>query len=323
MRIKFIQNMLDLLRNKKRKNAKQMNNGFLASSNIYEKLKEDIKKIPFYNLKNIPSSQVEWLNNLNKLKKLMLTKNPNNFLQWGVIQYTMFITDEHGNYIPTELDYLKNRADWSDRYIHAIRENIVGNPEPCKGYPASSCNLIHHAYSVAQFEEKTQIKINEINTVFEFGGGYGSMSRLFYNLGFNGKYIIYDLPAFSILQKYYLKTLGFEVLSIEEFDKSNKGILCISDINELKSILIKLDNSQNNLFLGTWSISETPLSVRESIVPLLNNLNLFLIAYQNNFNEMDNIEYFNNFMVSRSDINWQTWHMEYLPGSNYLIGKNH
>ena len=146
------------------------------------------------------------------------------------------------------------------------------------------------------------------------------MGRLFYNLDFNGRYIIFDLPEFSLLQKFYLKTIGFKVLSIDEFKNGKKGILCISDIKELEDILVNLDNSRKNLFLATWSLSEVPDYIRQSIVPLLNNFNLFLIAYQDKFNEMNNIEYFQNFTTNRVDISWVNYPIEHIPGSNYLIG---
>lgn len=122
-------------------------------------------------------------------------------------------------YIFTELNFVKRSPEWITCRHRAIRESSVGHPIPYPFYPASSGNLIRHAYHVASFEEKTQCKTKDIDFVFEFGGdgGYGSMCRLFYNAGFHGKYVIFDLPPFSALQVYFLKTLGLPVQSEFEF----------------------------------------------------------------------------------------------------------
>ena len=108
--------------------------------------------------------------------------------------------------------------------------------------------MIHHAYHLAQFEEKTRTQVHEIDFVLEFGGGYGSMCRLFYNLGFRGRYVIFDLPSFSALQIYYLKTLDLPVQPINEL-KSRTGIVCVSDNTVLKSILQILNVKINYLLL--------------------------------------------------------------------------
>ena len=64
---------------------------------------------------------------------------------------------------------------------------------------------------LALFEETTGSKIDTLELIFEFGGGYGSMCRLAHNLGFNQAYIIFDLQPFSALQNYYLSSLDLPV----------------------------------------------------------------------------------------------------------------
>ena len=76
--------------------------------------------------------------------------------------------------------------------------------------------------------------------------------------------------------------------------------------------------------MATWSISECSIPLREKILRLLNEFNLFLIGYKNNFGNIDNIQYFKEFQNNRSDISWfnrKISHMA-LAQHYYLFGKN-
>jgi hypothetical protein len=192
------------------------------------------------------------------------------------------------------MKYLKQHHEWNTRWRSAINEISVGNPIPYIFYPASSGNLIHHAYHVAQFEEKTKYKIQDMEFVFEFGGGYGSMCRLFHNLGFRGKYVIFDLPSFSALQTYYLKTGGFPVQTVAE--------------------------AANKMFVATWSISESPAKIREAVLSLVPGFQSFLIAYQDRFGEVDNVKYFEDWRKTVKNVAWNNWRINHISGSSYLVG---
>jgi hypothetical protein len=262
-------------------------------------------------------SESAWLSNMDRLRKLVLNQNPREFLRWDIVSSTMFIT--YASYISRELKYLRSQSDWNTRWRSAIKESLVGYPIAYIFYPASSGNLIHHAYHVAQFEEKTRAQVHEIDFVLEYGGGYGSMCRLFYNLGFRGKYVIFDLPSFSALQIYYLKTLGLPVQPITGL-KSRTGIVCVSDNSILESILVDCAN-ENKLFIATWSMSETPSSVRDTILSLVSDFQSFLIAYQDRFGEVNNLGYFDRWKETVKNVFWHNWQIEHIPGNYYLIGK--
>jgi hypothetical protein len=173
---------------------------------------------------------------------------------------------------------------------------------------------------LAQFEEKARIMVHNIDHVFEFGGGYGSMCRLFFNLGFRGRYVIFDLPPFSALQVYFLKTLGLPVKSASEFSTANTAIACLSDIEDLVRTLRDQIDQKKAMFLATWSLSECTISVRTSILPLVSDFQTFLIAYQDTFGETNNLEFFDNWTQGIAHVDWHKWRIEHLPGNNYLVG---
>ncbi|NOY66522.1 MAG: hypothetical protein GXP13_03820 [Gammaproteobacteria bacterium] len=262
-------------------------------------------------------SEINWFNNMSRLRELVLTGDPRDFLRWDVIKKTMFVA--HSSFIPTELSYLKKRPDWSSRWQHVINESSPGHPLPYAYYPKSSGNLIHQAYHLAVFEEQSGQNFNDVDLVVEFGGGYGSMCRLFNNLGYAGKYIIFDLKPFSLLQTFYLKSLGIPILTLDNFKSSKTGVLLLSEIFHLKEVLNDFDDKKKAMFLATWSISETPLSVRETFLPLIAGFGSYLIAYQDSFGEVDNIDYFNSWKKENPDVSWRYCRIKQLPGSSYLM----
>ena len=268
---------------------------------------------------NVLQSEAMWLSNMNQLREFVLSRDPREFLQWDVVSRTMFLS--FAWFTSKELKYLKHRPDWNTRWRSAIKESLVGHPSPYIFYPSSSANLIHHAYHVAQFEEKTKIQVQNMDYVFEFGGGYGSMCRLFYKLGFRGKYVIFDLPAFSLLQRYYLRTLGFPVRSAAELVQTKTGIACVSDIQHLVPLLTNHLKPKHSMFIATWSLSESPINIRESILPLTSEFESFLIAYQDRFGEVNNTDYFDNWKETTKNVVWHSWGIEHIPGSSYLVGR--
>jgi len=292
-------------------------------SAIENELINDLRK-KFHEISEDPLEKLEpaalsWANNMNRLRDLVLNNDPRKFLDWDVIRKTMNIGNS--GYVQKEYKYLKAINNFYSRWHPAIQESTIGLPKCYNHLGKSSGNLIHHAYHLAKFEEETKLSITDTDFIFEFGGGYGSMCRLFHNLRYKKRYLIFDLAPFSALQEYYLKLLGLDILVIDNFMKAESGILCISKIEDLRLILKESDiNQSNSLFLSTWSISETPVNLRESIFPLVKDFSSFLIAYQDNFCDVDNIVYFDNFKKQHKNISWNNWEIPHLSGNNYLIG---
>lgn len=281
-------------------------------------LRADFCELPVFETTNTLPSERAWQENMNCLRSHVLNHDPREFLRWDVIANTMFI--DYARYISTELKHLKRLPDWIQRWHVAIKETSVGNPTPWIFYRGSSGNLIHHAYHLAKYEEIAKVEVHNMDYVFEFGGGYGSMCRLFYNLGFHGRYVIFDLPPFSALQRYYLKTIGYPVKSVEVFEQSKSGIVCISDILQLQTLLSNRGDDAISMAIATWSLSETPIGIRSAVLPLLSDFQSYLIGYQDSFGEVNNVEYFNNWRRSTMNIMWKNWSIKHIPGNNYLVG---
>ena len=49
--------------------------------------------------------------------------------------------------------------------------------------------------------------------------------------------------------------------------------------------------------------------------------NAFLIAYQHQFKEVDNIAFFDNWKATQEGITWYEWEIEHIKRSWYLVGQ--
>lgn len=267
-------------------------------------------------IKQDDSAADDWIRNMHRLQELIIdSRNLNKFLCWDVICKTMF-TGSRRKILP-EYEYLKGLDNWKAKWRPAVREDRLGRPKRFRHYPLSSPNRLHMAYSLALYEDKIGKCVARSGRVLEFGGGYGCMARVIHNLGFCGQYIIFDLEPFSLLQCFYLKSLGLNILSLADAMDGHAGVFCTSNIDEIGKLL-KYEVSGDSLFLATWSYSEAPLEVRRLLLPLLSGFSMFLIGYQEKFHEIDNVRFFNEWKTLY-DVQWNDVAIPHLHGSRYLF----
>jgi hypothetical protein len=232
------------------------------------------------------------------LRQNVANNDPAEFLTWPGIVGTMFV----GNapYIDREAEELP----MSPRYFNCVEEPNIGNPiiysRDC--FNATSGNLIHQAYHISQWEKMnddflTDHFLPELETIVEIGGGYGAMALICHRLGFRGRYIIYDLPEFSLLQQYYLSNVGVD--GVEFRTQIDKQI-------------------EADLIIGLYSLSEMPLNAREAIIDLC-PAKSYLIAYGASWGGWDNMTWAMELM-KRKGYTWRNWNIPHLPNCWYLVG---
>ncbi len=153
------------------------------------------------------------------------------------------------------------------------------------------------------------------------------MCRLVHNLNFKGRYVIFDLPPFSALQRFFLNMNGIPAVTADVFlEKASDRVICVSELEQLESILSMYSNTGDALFIANWSLSEAPVSLRHSILSLIKPFKAFLSAYQGLFGDIDNVGYFEEWVETMKDIRWHTWKIKHLPNKRYrdnyyLMGK--
>ncbi len=239
---------------------------------IIDKLKK--KKSNKNNLKN--THQIFNRKMINFLNKKKLKR----FLKEGFIQQMFFVHNRF--YILNELLDLRKDPNWKF-YKYLCLEDNIGDPVRYYLYPSSSGNRINHVYHLNILSKETKIKLDKIKYVFEFGGGYGCMARIFSKINSKIKYKIFDMQSVSFLQYYYLKQIGLNVGF-----KNLNNICLINNLNKIKNVKFK----KGSLFIANWSLSESPIKFRKKFLNLIKKHEIILICFQEYFENINNLKYF-------------------------------
>jgi hypothetical protein len=207
-----------------------------------------------------------------------------------------------------QLIYLRTVPRWELYATTALMENNLGNPHRLRAMAYTSGNLVNQTYHLHQWERMTRRSVKDLTTIVEFGGGYGAMSAICRRMGFEGKYYIYDLPEFCLLQEYYLSNLGYEVETI-----------VVDEDTDFRKVT-KRKFSSPDLLIACHSLSEVPIDVRDNFVDGLAPVSC-LFAYQGRFDDVDNMWWFQNLTEM-----WKGYHHASFIGEadvkkrvNYLI----
>lgn len=254
-----------------------------------------------------------WNQRRREVRRYLISRDPSAMLTWTPIVRTM--TFGFLPWLRTEFNALYRAAVWNTRWRAALQENRAGLPMPSHIYLPSSGTLIHHAYHLNRFTSVTGHAITDFQEIVEFGGGYGSMARLIARLGFRGHYHIHDLPEFSALQQFYLRSVRAEVGEGEMADALSR-ISCSFHMQDATSSAAVRDRS---LFIATWSLGETPIGLREEWLVNLARFRFFLIGFRARFEDIDNIGWFDTFAGTRPDIEWRLEPIRHRGAEQYYL----
>ena len=238
-----------------------------------------------------------WEHRQAELRYMVKNENPVAFLTWPMIHEALFVGD--APWVINELEVLQ--TDWS-RWEKGIKEVPFGEPVGMEACEETSGNMAHQGYILKQWEDASGRQIEDLKSIFEFGGGYGAMARLCWQLSFRGAYVIQDLPEFSLLQEYYL---------------SNTGITNVVMCNNFKLI----EGLAPNLFIAACSLSEVPFEVRDEVLNGIHAKN-YVILYQGNYMGRDNHEYFYEFAKTKPKVSWLNYQVPHWEAHWYLVGSS-
>jgi hypothetical protein len=235
----------------------------------------------------------------------ILANDPAEFWKCPAVYHTMLTL-----HWPFQMDYELSQLDLNrtppgtpkGRWQYALQVPHFG-PDDYSTGTRYSMNLIHQAYHLTQWERVTGRRIEQLDTIVEFGGGYGAMALLCRRMGFEGKYVIYDLPEFSLLQEYYLSQFG--MLDKTEWNPKKKP----KDVD---------------LFMALYSLSEVEPGERMRYLPSVVDSYLFL--YSGQWEKWNNVEWFQKELPSKwrqnDKVEWQHTEIAHLPDRNnwYSLG---
>lgn len=207
----------------------------------------------------------EEMNNI--VRSEILDVNNNNFLDHYVIRNCMYTSSgEVGRYL-YQLELIDNQFGAAFANWILSDEPSFGNPELFEYRPGLVCsgNSIQMLYHIAFWQSRTGLKISDIHSILEWGGGYGSLARIIKKINKNISYKIIDTEVFSSLQRWYLDACNpsnnIETFTIDQID---------------------LDTINYEMFISTWALSESSpdaidfVAKKKSVI----NCDHFLLAFQ-------------------------------------------
>jgi len=240
----------------------------------------------FESLPSLSDDGAMWTTMQSALRKHVLSEEIDKFLNWSTIISAMFVGD--APYIRSEWSALE-MDNWS-RWSTAIAEDESGNPKRLSFANWTSGNLVHQAYHLLQWENHTGRRISELESIVEIGGGYGAMAKVARRAGFEGRYTIYDLPEYSLLQRYYLAQCGIRA--------------------DCKDAVLSEDSS--DLLIALWSLTEMENDVSDVYLRYIQPR-----SYLVGVNDVETSKHIEKELSIRNLIRIE---IDHLPGNFYLIG---
>ncbi|MDD4412688.1 MAG: hypothetical protein PHR00_03530 [Patescibacteria group bacterium] len=240
-----------------------------------------------------------------------------NFLRWDFIGWSMFVGSVNENCLNLLL---------KDGYYDTLWSKLLKKEEFGGSFADNSCdydgNTVNHLHQFCLWMSNTGKKITDFDCIIEVGGGYGNFCRLVRKAGFSGNYLIYDLPEFLELQKYYLSHVGLDVKSLKDLSETdiNHGVNILFSKSNLIDVELNKFKCGKILLVASWSLSEMPLSEREEFLRVFNNFSGCLIGFQPLFDNVDNLNYFKSDKLMIESSSKMIIESDFLAGDYYYFG---
>lgn len=215
-----------------------------------------------------------------------------NWRNFKSVRDTMYTT----GLLNAQLSQLKSEQNRAD--LNLLRSLCIQNPN-------DFAPLVNQYYHMEQYYVHTGKKVQDAQSIVEFGGGFGALYHVLRNLGYNKKYTIIDLPEPIQIQKYYLDSVNCE-----------QNNLTWIDATEAKYPLPRT----SDLFIAMWSLSKVNEN-RPKIEDF--NCNNYMIGYQKIWKMPDdspinNEIFFDNFRKTKENTH-RCWLTDTLDSSRYLF----
>ena len=176
----------------------------------------------------------------------------------------------------THHDYTKKllKKHKDNILFNKVIDPLYGNPATIDGYSMSTLRCLEYMENIKKY-----VNLNDINSVTDFGSGYGNFCRVWKIFNPHIKYYNVDLEEMLDVQRKYIK----------------KTVENTKDIHFITHKQLDQVDTNKSLFLAAYSLSECSFDIRKEVEPFLEKYDYVMIIYNEIFNEeYNNVEYFNN-----------------------------
>jgi hypothetical protein len=174
------------------------------------------------------------------------------FLWNPIIRKTM-VFSRLGKAIPYYIAYVESTHVADPREL--LNEDSIGCPLIVDGQYHCSGNSARIAYILSRFCAGVGQAPHEIESVVEWGGGFGAMARLVRRLNPAATYTIIDTPLLIALQWLYLSSIftpdAVSIMSIDAAtaERGKFNLVSASDLDDA--------DLRGDLFISTWGLNES------------------------------------------------------------------
>lgn len=240
-----------------------------------------------------------WHSNRLALQQHLERDSLDDFLSWSTIRATMYVGNS-ADYIGNEYRALAEQSRY--KWMPTVMSNGFGcDIIRIEGH-RSDPNLVHQAYHLKQWLDRTKQNLAEMTGIIEFGAGYGAMPLILHRLGYRGYYYIIDLPELVTIQKYYLSQLAPELARRTYWIQSQP-----------------ISNMHSDLFIASHSLSEIPTIERDLLLSTV-TAREYLFASSYEFEGVDNQGWFQRFAGSLLGIDWLFESHRWQENAFYMTG---
>lgn len=261
----------------------------------------------------------EWQAFVQELENVFRKGNPSTFLRDPFVRRVL-----HARQIGLSsryLDNLEKETLWNDVLSRGCVESRFGDPFIDPSLPQASPLLIQHSFHLLKVLETAGMPLEKLRSFFEFGGGYGCFAMLLKNLRFEGRHVLYDLPHMTLLQQFYLRNVFRERLEADPAFLGNLAWLSGDPTDEPVAGAVRAAAADRpSVFLATWSLSESPIELRNRFLPLISEFDFVCIAYQESFDGVDNHAYFESALPRIDSHAWEVTKNPAAPWTRYARG---
>lgn len=224
------------------------------------------------------------------------------FKVWGSVWNVPFVHSHiPREYVWTYLNAI-HTSPHAALYQRAVMEPMVGcTPADFHDYLSLFGDTHENATRVQHLAHLilcgfTPDRLAQMDMIVELGSGIGEMPDIVRQLGFKGKYVIFDLPEVSAIQRWYHRQLGHT----ETFYTNDPTTLPKAD-----------------LCIATWSLTEMPFPLRDTLMAALNGTPEWLLAYSKRIFGLDNEAWIQNTFLppfqDRTDVTTMLLDIPYMP----------
>ena len=253
-----------------------------------------------------------WLGHVREAERRFVPQPKFSFLKETPFRNTMLI--ESKDLLVKELEFLE--SNYSSQYLRKLlMEDCVGMPTILSPRYLTSGTSVHHLYHVAFYERDCGTSVKAVKSVIEWGGGYGNIAKLIRRMNPTLTYTIIDIPIFSCIQWLYLSTV-FDPAEVNMIWRAG-GQTTSGKINILPLNFLEQHQPQCELFIGTWSLSESSVVAQDYV----SHHHFFgaerlLLAYQDRSERFPNADRVGKLAVERGA---RIKAIDFLPGDYYAF----